>query len=368
MVEEQKCNNIINENDILNNNYWLFLKDKAIKFRVPFHGHFELTPLCNFDCKMCYIHLLPEQLNGKDIMRFNQWKKIIDDAYEAGMLFCSLTGGECLTHPDFNEIYCYLKKKGIIVFILTNGFLLKEKLQLFEKFPPALIQVSLYGDNENVYKKVTGVDGYKKVMDSIENAIDKKLKISIALTTNKYFKNIEKILRYFKGKNISVQSNDFLMNARSNTCRDINDIRLSIDQSIEVSRTFYRVLYGHMPEKYKGNLPAVNNHINISSHKGISCVAGRCEFLINWYGEMAMCVALSEPVGNINYENFIDVWEKVVKRADEFSMPVECFGCEYHKVCVSCPASHLINAESGHCNKDICKEGYNLVKEGIKSL
>ena len=40
-----------------------FLDFKARSLGIPLHGHFELTPLCNLDCKMCYIHLSPSQFS-----------------------------------------------------------------------------------------------------------------------------------------------------------------------------------------------------------------------------------------------------------------------------------------------------------------
>lgn len=31
---------------------------KAFEDGIPISGTFELTPRCNFDCKMCYVHLV----------------------------------------------------------------------------------------------------------------------------------------------------------------------------------------------------------------------------------------------------------------------------------------------------------------------
>ena len=43
-----------------------FLDRKAREKGIPLNGQFELTPLCNFDCRMCYTHLTKEQ---KDLLR-----------------------------------------------------------------------------------------------------------------------------------------------------------------------------------------------------------------------------------------------------------------------------------------------------------
>ena len=44
-----------------------YLRIKAWRAGLPRYGKFELTPLCNLDCKMCYIHLQKEQMEGKEL-------------------------------------------------------------------------------------------------------------------------------------------------------------------------------------------------------------------------------------------------------------------------------------------------------------
>ena len=33
------------------------IQERTREADVPYGGSFELTPLCNLDCKMCYVHL-----------------------------------------------------------------------------------------------------------------------------------------------------------------------------------------------------------------------------------------------------------------------------------------------------------------------
>ena len=128
-----------------------FLEDKARQTATPINGQFELTPLCNLDCRMCYVHLQPEQLNQKPL-GVDEWKSLIDQAWEAGMFQVTLTGGECLTYPGFEEIYLHLHSKGCQITVLTNGVLLDEKrIRFFKDHPPAVVQVTLYGSNDDTY-------------------------------------------------------------------------------------------------------------------------------------------------------------------------------------------------------------------------
>lgn len=176
--------------------FWATLSAKAAERRVPLHGHLELTPQCNFNCKMCYVHLEKCQMNNIEELTLNQWYKIIDDAIDAGMVFASITGGECLTVPFFDELYLYLKRKGILVFVLTNGFLLPEKKELFVRHPPAHIQVSVYGWDDDSYYTVTGRRAYKRVDDSILQLRRSGISISVAVTASKYLPSVYKIVKH----------------------------------------------------------------------------------------------------------------------------------------------------------------------------
>ena len=62
-----------------------FLKMKAREKGVPVSGQFELTPLCNFNCKMCYVHLMKDQLGTTEILSVEQWKDLMYQAWQAGM-------------------------------------------------------------------------------------------------------------------------------------------------------------------------------------------------------------------------------------------------------------------------------------------
>ena len=85
-----------------------YLEARARKQGVPIHGQFELTPLCNLNCKMCYVHLTADKMDDRSLLTVKQWKDLIRQAYEGGMLTAALTGGECLTYPGFEEVYLYL--------------------------------------------------------------------------------------------------------------------------------------------------------------------------------------------------------------------------------------------------------------------
>ena len=150
-----------------------YLDHKAREQGVPLTGQFELTPLCNFSCRMCYVHLGADQLAGRELLPVGQWKLLMHQAWEAGMIHVTLSGGECLLYPGFEELYLFLHSLGCDITVLTNAYLLDEKrLEFFRRHRPALIQVTLYGWNDDVYERVTGVRGFTTVEQNVRRAIE----------------------------------------------------------------------------------------------------------------------------------------------------------------------------------------------------
>ena len=164
-----------------------YLEGKAREKGVPLSGQFELTPLCNFSCKMCYVHLDADQLSGRKVLSTDTWQGLMRQAWEVGMLHASLTGGECLTYPGFDELFLYLQSLGCTVSVLTNGYLLDDRrIAFFRQHKPAAIQITLYGWNNDVYERVTGQPAFDPVIENIRKAMDAGLNVDLTVTPNRY--------------------------------------------------------------------------------------------------------------------------------------------------------------------------------------
>ena len=66
--------------------YSHYLDFKARQNRIPLIGQFELSPRCNLNCKMCYVHLDSEQLSGRTVISVETWKDLMRQAWESGMM------------------------------------------------------------------------------------------------------------------------------------------------------------------------------------------------------------------------------------------------------------------------------------------
>jgi len=166
------------------------LWEKIESSRKIFSFDLEITARCNNNCQHCYINLptLDTQAKSKEL-KLNQIKDIIDQAANLGALWCLITGGEPLLREDFLEIYLYLKKKGLLVSVFTNATLIKKKhIDIFKKFPPRDIEVTVYGASQETYEKVTKVAGsYQAFMQGLTLLLENGIKVrfkAMALRSN----------------------------------------------------------------------------------------------------------------------------------------------------------------------------------------
>ena len=330
-----------------------FLEFKARKLGVPIRGVFELTPLCNLDCKMCYVHLQKQQMSGCSLLSAQQWKAYIKDAYDAGMRFASLTGGECLTYPGFDEVYLYMHELGIDTHVLTNGLLLNEqRIAFFKQHPSSLIQVTLYGSDDDAYEKVTGVRCFQQVYQNIMKAKEAGLPIQIAVTPNAFgYEDLPKLLQLAEKTGIVYRINSILNHPRENTGRDLHD--LTDDQYVEILRLQAQL-------KSRQPVPVDPAEIQDVPHSGkaevgIKCGAGRSNFAISWQGHMVPCISLSDLYPSRPIGEFMEDWHAINSWANSLPVPEECDACAYQAKCIQCIAIHYNSENPGHCNPGVCR-------------
>lgn len=66
------------------------LYKQAIKNRIPLTSAFELSPLCNFSCKMCYVRKSAEEVRREGgIKTLDFWLDIAQQAKRSGNLVSS---------------------------------------------------------------------------------------------------------------------------------------------------------------------------------------------------------------------------------------------------------------------------------------
>lgn len=344
-----------------------YLNLKARKRGIPISGKFELTPLCNLDCKMCYVHLNKNQMDGRAILPVDTWKDLMHQAWEAGMITASLTGGECLTYPGFSELYLYLHSLGCEVSILTNGVLLdEEQIRFFKEHPPAMIQITLYGCSDDVYERVTGQRAFSKVTSNIRRAIDAKLPVHISITPSKYLgEDLLETIRVARELCQSVTISDYFTVPREETGRSNQQDDAETDLFIRALQYFHKLDGREQISIKEEDLPPCEGPCHEASGCGLLCGGGRSGFAIDWEGNMMPCANFQQIKGYPLEDGFAAAWAKVNYEANHWPRIPECGGCAYENVCNHCASNTMRFAEPGKVPAALCERTREMARRGV---
>ena len=344
-----------------------YLSFKAREKNLPISNSFELTPLCNLDCKMCYVHLQREQMHGAELLTTEQWKDIMRQSIDAGMLFATLTGGECLTYPGFDELYLFLQENGVQVGVLSNGLLMDaDRIAFFQQHPPALIQITLYGASEEAYERVTGKRMFTRVMENLHRIREAELPMCVSVTPNAFMTDGEAAVRLLHAEGFSFNINSGLMAPREETGRKLADADL--DEYVSMLRLRGELTGMPMePECDVDSLPDIGGG-NAVAPKGVLCGAGRSGFSIDWQGGMKPCNTFPSTSENVLALGIGEAWRRTNHTAMNYPRPAECEDCAYQSVCKRCVSEHAASAKPGHASPMVCAWGKRMVAEGLLRL
>lgn len=347
----------------------------AIK-HVPVSGTFELTPRCNLNCKMCYIHMTEqEQKKAGNELTTDQWLEIGRQAVDQGMVYLLLTGGEPLIRPDFCEIYTEMVKMGVVLSVNTNGILMNEKiLKCFCDHRPETVNITLYGMSEETYGALCGnPGGFEKAIKGIRMLRKAGIRVCLNTTFTRYnLRDMDAMIDFAKEEKLPVRMAAYLFPPVRKECSDYSDtIYLSAEEQGRAGAYFdSRTLDPEKQKKrqrYIRESIAKNEAVALEAEEFVceasSCMAGRGAFWVSWDGCMFPCGMLPGYSVNLHDMNFKHAWQTTVENSKGILLPAECTNCKYKKVCPSCAAvSWSVNQATDQVPKDLCRRTEAYVK------
>ena len=304
----------------------------------------EITTRCNNDCRHCYINLPVNNKKAQDSeLSASQIYKIIDEAVSLGAIWCLITGGEPLLREDFNEIYIYAKKKGLLVSVFTNATLLTEDhIELFKQYPPRDIEVTVYGLSQGIYEAVTRTPGsfkaFKRGLDLLfANGIKVRFK-AMALRSN--FRELAEISLFCSERTKDFFRFDPFLHLRydGNSQRndEIKSERLSSSEIVAVERNNSERSRTLQENCGKFINPKLSS--KVCSHL-FNCGTGTRSFAVSHDGFFRLCSSLWHP------DCLYDLKRGSVAEARRRLVPAVrkmCYGkAEFLKKCHTCPIFNL---------------------------
>lgn len=316
---------------------------KAAIKKTPIYGGFELTPYCNFSCKMCYVQ---ENASGLPLLSGKEWLSLGRQAAELGTLCIVLTGGEPLLHPDFKEIYIGLKKMGMVITINTNASLIDDAMaDFFMENVPRRINISLYGSNRDVYEELCGNPaGFDKTIRAIELLKQRNIPIKINLTPNIInYSCLEEMLKICREYDLTVEMMSYLFEPLRKLHSEKQIYRLSPEQMAKAlvlwdryrltrEENIGRAIWSHQCLEYFEESRSTEMMVPIK------CRAGSSAFWICWNGKMNACVNMIRPQADVLELGFEKAWELTKRECEQIRVSAKCMKCSLKGFCSTCAA------------------------------
>lgn len=337
-----------------------YLYAKAAKNHIPLGGTFELSPVCNFSCKMCYVRKTHQQIQseGKRLRTAEEWLALAKKCADEGMLYLLLTGGEPFLYPGFKELYIALHKMGLVLSINSNGTMIDEQTVAWLKdYAPSRINITLYGANEATYQRICGNrEGYHRAVKAIRLLLDAKIPVVInSSMIPENADDLEEIVKFGQGLGINTRVATYMFPPVRRDAEE-SDSRFTPEESARLNIRFARCAVSW--EAYIDWLER-KSKIGAKESAGdwgaslepdfMKCRAGRSSFWISWDGTMTACGIMAFPRKEYPFEDdFAQCWKRLNEAVLSSQVLASCAGCPRKELCRPCAA--MVASECGDVN------------------
>lgn len=311
---------------------------------------FELLPVCNLKCKMCYVRKsMAEVRQAGGLKDGDWWLDVARSGAECGLLYPLLTGGEPFLHPDFGKILTGMQDMGLQVSINSNATLIDRDLARFlGDHRPTRVNITLYGASEASYEELCGDgDAYRRVVQAVEllKEYNVPMKFNTSVTPQNV-KDLPAVVAYAKEQQIPIQVATYMFPPlrRDENMVGQND-RLSPEDAA-LARVTADYLQGD-PEWFLAQADRYRRFVPLEQkpweqgkpyEKGMRCRAGLCSLWVDWQGNFTNCGMYNSVVTNLEGKTFREAWDEVVKATAEVRYSPDCLGCPNENLCHPCIA------------------------------
>ena len=297
----------------------------------------DITQACTERCRHCYV---PEY--NPLFLPFEKICEIIDEFREMNGLMITLSGGECMLHPDFDKIVRYIRSKDCTVAVLSNLTLCDNKKIEVLKEADAVVQVSLYSMTPSVHDEVTRRKGsWHETIDAIIRLrmADIPLKISCPCMQINYH-DYPAVIKFAESLKMSAQT-DFIMLAKADgDCSNLCN-RLTLPQTRKLLED---VILKAVPMENEYFSPGKKAEMPTPEEwkQQKICGAGIDSMCLNANGEYYPCPGFAGlPLGNCYEQSLKDVWynspaiQKIrAVRGSNFPKCADCKDRDYCSICM----------------------------------
>lgn len=269
-----------------------------------FRLQMDITQACTERCIHCYI---PEY--KPVFLPYEKICEILDEFRDMGGLELTLSGGECMLHPDFERIVRYAGSKDLIVGILSNLTLCSEKIIRLLQETEATVQVSLYSMVPEIHDAITRRPGsWQKTKEAIEAIREAQIPCRISCPTMKQnYQGYLDVIDYARSLKMSAQT-DFIIMGKMDSDTSNLSCRLDLKETRELLKD---IIFKSVPMNSEYFNPAKKDEM-LSTEEWMQrkvCGAGVDSMCLAPTGEYYPCPAFGGYILGSCYDQTLrEVW------------------------------------------------------------
>jgi radical SAM protein with 4Fe4S-binding SPASM domain len=328
------------------------LTKKGPLFILPW----RCTQACTSSCLHCGFASNPV---APDALGTEETKRIADKIHDFGATYFGISGGEPFQRKDLPEIISYAKNLGMNVSLITNGYLLDDKI--LDTLVRYGVRVSLSIDGpEEINDAIRGKGAYQKAISTMEKTSKAGLLDCLVATlanvdstrSNVHSEDMEhviKLAQQYGARWVVIHGfipfsnkKEHLAHAPSpkqyeQIWNDVYDLRLKYKGKPEVN--VYCPFFARIA-KQRG-LPNFDDWYN-NFFLGKCTMSGKYMSIIE-NGDVIPC-SFNDRIrlGNVQTKELQQIWdalqtsELTLKLKDRSNLKGKCGVCEYREICGGC--------------------------------
>lgn len=306
---------------------------------------FELTYNCSEKCIHCYnpgATRNDEEVShrgDRDELNLDDYKRIIDDLNEHGLVKVCLSGGDPFSKPIVWDIIDYLYQKEIAFDVFTNGQRIVDKVERLANYFPRLVGVSIYSGIAEDHDAITRVKGsWERSMKVVEQlaalAVPMNLKCCIMQPNlHSYYLVADLAKKYGAEPQFEININDSI---DGDLCA--RQLRLTEEQLQVVLRDDNLPYYvGPEAPNFGGQPREINAN---------SCGAGYNAYCLTPDGNLQPCCAFPMSFGNLKEQSIKTILSESALltewRTASLQQYEECGKHDYCSYCNLCAGNNYV--------------------------
>ncbi|PWH14047.1 MAG: radical SAM protein [Anaerolineae bacterium] len=311
---------------------------------APYRLDLALTYRCNNDCAHCYNARERQfaELNTED------WRKIIDTAWELGIPHIVFTGGEPTLRDDLPDLIAHAEANGQITGLNTNARRLSDPHFVQKLVEAGLdhVQITVESCDPVIHNQMVRASAFHQTIQGLKNALATRLFVmtnTTMLQTNVH--TIPATLDFLADLGVpTIGLNALIYSGKGKsvgTGLPERDLKPLLETARQKTEARGQRLIWYTPTQYC-HFDPVQMELGV---KG--CTAAQYNLCVEPNGDVLPCQSYYHPLGNLLQDEWHTIWNHplAVKLRERQDLPLKCQGCALLAECGGgCPLQFSTSA------------------------